>query len=177
MSTFSIQVNSRQPFEAMQQLEAGVRDSQSFLAALGQDITERAKRRFDTSTGPDGAAWRPNAEATLGILESRLGEGFRKKNGALNKKGVTRIAAKKPLIELGDLRRQIVPMVAGDTLTVAATQLYAGIQQFGGKAGRGLKVTIPARPFMPLRPDGSLYPAEEAEIMTALNDYIDSLLP
>ena len=27
---------------------------------------------------------------------------------------------------------------------------YAAIQQFGGQAGRGKKVTIPARPYLPL---------------------------
>ena len=35
--------------------------------------------------------------------------------------------------ETGNLRRQIVRTVAGNTLTVAATVQYAAIQQFGGK--------------------------------------------
>ena len=49
---------------------------------------------------------------------------------------------------------------------------YAAIHQFGGKAGRGRKVTIPARPFLPVKSDGSIYPAEQAEIIKALNEYL-----
>lgn len=33
---------------------------------------------------------------------------------------------------------------------------YAAIQQFGGKAGRGRKVKIPARPYLPIDADGNL---------------------
>ena len=50
--------------------------------------------------------------------------------------------------------------------------MYAAIQQFGGKAGRGHKVTIPARPFLPVRQDGSLYPQEQAEIIAAIKDML-----
>lgn len=33
---------------------------------------------------------------------------------------------------------------------------YAAIHQFGGKAGRGRKVKIPARPYLPIDADGNL---------------------
>jgi len=33
---------------------------------------------------------------------------------------------------------------------VGTNVVYAAIHQFGGKAGRGRKVTIPARPFLKL---------------------------
>ncbi len=38
----------------------------------------------------------------------------------------------------------------GDTVKVGANAVYAAIHQFGGKAGRGRKVTIPARPYLGL---------------------------
>lgn len=63
-------------------------------------------------------------------------------------------------------------MAAGGTLTITSTPKYAAIQQFGGKAGRGRKVTIPARPFLPIRPDGTLYPTEQSQILATLNEYI-----
>ena len=49
---------------------------------------------------------------------------------------------------------------------------YAAIQQFGGQAGRGHKVTIPARPFLPVRLDGTLYPQEQALVLDALNAFL-----
>ena len=85
------------------------------------------------------------------------------------------MASKKPLIgESGDLRRQIVAMATANALTIQATPVYAAIHQFGGQAGRGKKVTIPARPFLPVKLDGSLYPQEQSEILAALNDYLTS---
>ena len=95
------------------------------------------------------------------------------KGGGLNKAGAASLANKKPLIgESQDLRRQFVALAASGSLTIASTPKYAAIQQFGGKAGRGHKVTIPARPFLPIRQDGTLYPTEQAAILATLNDYL-----
>lgn len=55
----------------------------------------------------------------------------------------------------GNLRRQIVRQVAGSTLTVAAHS-----------------ITIPARPFMPVRADRSLYPAEQRLIVDQINAWL-----
>jgi phage virion morphogenesis protein len=38
---------------------------------------------------------------------------------------------------------------------------YAAIQQFGGKAGRYLATTIPARPYLPMDKDGRISPQAE----------------
>ena len=41
---------------------------------------------------------------------------------------------------------------------------YAAIHQFGGKAGRGRKVKIPARPYLPIDKDKNLQPEAETGI-------------
>ncbi|GHS89878.1 hypothetical protein FACS189487_10920 [Campylobacterota bacterium] len=42
---------------------------------------------------------------------------------------------------------------------------YAAVHQFGtNRAGRGRRTTIPARPFMPLTPDGEVMPQEIEKI-------------
>ena len=74
--------------------------------------------------------------------------------------------------QAGDLCRQIVARANADAVTIEASPVYAAIQQFGGKAGRGHKVTIPARPFLPVRQDGTLYPQEQAEIIAAIKDML-----
>lgn len=175
MSNFTIEVRDDQVHAAFQALEERVSNAKGFLGGLGEDLVERTKRRFETSTGPDGVAWLKNSDVTLGLLSDRLGKSYRKKSGALNSKGEARMAGKKPLIDTGHLRRQIVWQATADTLTVGATPLYAAIQQFGGQAGRNHKVTIPARPFLPVKPDGSLYPEEQAFILESLNEYIAGL--
>lgn len=173
-------------------------DMRAVLQVVGAEMVERTQRRFDTSTAPDGTAWKPNTPAT------------RKAKGG-----------KPPLVDHGYLRQQIVASVAGNTLTVgttAVTAAYAAIQQFGGTIdraagsikvrhrtnakgdllrseimnGKGLifakkshkraierefsvaahKITILARPYLPVRPDGALYPQEQADVLAALNEYL-----
>lgn len=55
---------------------------------------------------------------------------------------------------------------------MTATAAYAAIHQFDGKAGRGHKVDIPARPYLPVKADGSLYPQEKELILRDLNSFL-----
>lgn len=170
MTSFTIQVQDGDIRDALSRLAQRGENLRPVLQAIGDDMVERTKRRFETSTGPDGQAWAPNSAATLGLLTARLGKSFRKKEGSLNKSGSARLANKKPLIgESGDLRRQIVAIAGDRDVTVISSPAYAAIHQFGGKAGRGHKVTIPARPFLPIRQDGTLYPSEQTEVLDAIN--------
>lgn len=118
------------------------------LAEIGEDLVESVKRRFETSTAPDGSRWAPNSMATImGMLEGSSGN-FRK-DGRLSKRGATRVASKKPLVASGILQDTISYEVAGDSLFVG-TNRFAGqwdggaaVHQFGSKDG-----SIPARPFL-----------------------------
>ena len=107
-----------------------------------------------------------------------MSEGNRRKGGSLNKRGTERLAAKKPLIgETGTLSSQIAMQHDGAGVTVAASAVYAAIQQFGGTRAEfpHLWGDIPARPFMPVTPDGDLYPTEAEAIMADLNDFFAGL--
>ena len=53
-----------------------------------------------------------------------------------------------------------------DKVVVSANKVYAAIHHFGGKAGRGRKVTIPARPFMMVQDE------DWVEMKAALGDFI-----
>lgn len=48
---------------------------------------------------------------------------------------------------------------------------YAAIHQFGGMAGRGHKVKIPARPYLPINENGVLQPEAERAIEVVANHY------
>jgi phage virion morphogenesis protein len=60
------------------------------------------------------------------------------------------VALRRPLIRTGRLKASIGWKVLGDTIAVGTNLVYAAIHQFGGRAGRGMKVRIPARPFLGL---------------------------
>ncbi len=66
------------------------------LQSIGEDLMERTKERFGTSTGPDGQRWQGNALATIQALLHRQSGAYAKfsqlKTG---KEGVTRVGNKK----------------------------------------------------------------------------------
>jgi phage virion morphogenesis protein len=53
-----------------------------------------------------------------------------------------------------------------DKVTLSANKIYAAIHHFGGKAGRGHKITIPARPCMVVQRD------DWREIKGSIMDFI-----
>lgn len=184
MTAFTIEVKDQGVQAALKALSARINNLNPVLQTIGEGIIERTKRRFDTSTGPDGVKWKdyPPGGATLTMLAARLGarKGHIKKDGSLNAKGQRAYANKKLLIgDSSDLRRQIFMRASGNTLTVSATPVYAAMQQFGGITSPNSMIpgkTIPARPFLPIHQDGTLYPGDQAEILKALNDYLSQKL-
>ncbi len=53
----------------------------------------------------------------------------------------------------GNLARSITRHYDADSAVVGTNEVYAAIHNFGGKAGRGRKVEIPAREFLHLEPE------------------------
>lgn len=175
MTAFTITVQDNGVQTALKSLSSRIENLSPVLQTVGEGLVERTKRRFETSTGPDGVPWKVNSDVTLGLFSGRLAsqKSKVKKNGSLNAAGERALANKKPLIgESRDLSRQFTISVANGTLTVGSTPIYAAIQQFGGQAGRGHKVTIPARPFLPIHKDGTLYPSDQADIIAEINEYL-----
>jgi phage gpG-like protein len=64
--------------------------------------------------------------------------------------------------------------VGTDELLVASPAPQAFMMQFGGAKADfpHLWGDIPARPFFPVRRDGTLYPAEESDIVDSLRQYL-----
>lgn len=75
-----------------------------------------------------------------------------------------------PLVDTENLMGSITSDYSNDMATVGTNEPYAAIHQFGGKAGRGRKVEIPARPFLILTPQ------DEADILEDVQDYFQRLI-
>ena len=72
----------------------------------------------------------------------------------------------KTLVDTARLQNSITAKAFSDRAEVGTNVIYAAIHQFGGKAGRGHKVTIPARPFLMVQPE------DWTEIKAALTDHL-----
>jgi len=114
------------------------------MEEIGGMMTSSTRDRFKESKAPDGSAWQALTPATL-IARARLNKraGFS--------------AHAQPLLSTGVLRNSIGfrvgprEVVVGVPMSFASVNLHwSHIHHFGGQAGRGRKVTIPARPFLGL---------------------------
>ncbi|GAB4485987.1 MAG: phage virion morphogenesis protein [Thermodesulfovibrionales bacterium] len=72
----------------------------------------------------------------------------------------------KTLVDTARLRSSINARAFADHAEIGTNVVYAAIHQFGGPAGRGRKVTIPARPYLMIQDE------DWTEITAELQDYI-----
>ena len=73
------------------------------------------------------------------------------------------------LQQTGRLASSIVTDYDAASVVIGSNVEYARIHQLGGQAGRGRKVELPARPYLPITADGDLQPeASDAVLATVL---------
>ena len=65
----------------------------------------------------------------------------------------------------GQLAASISTQVGNDFARIGSNKKYAAIHHLGGQAGKGKKVTIPARPYLPVNGAGQLQPGAERALL------------
>ena len=111
--------------------------------------------------------WKPLAESTK---HARLGGSKAyKKNGELSATAQRRKDAGFRILQhTGQLASSITSDYDQSSATIGSNKEQAAIQQFGGMAGRGRKVEIPARPYLPITTDGKLQPEAREEVLDTI---------
>lgn len=126
------------------------------MAVIAQDLENSTKLRFTDGRAPDGKPWLPLSAATrFSRARKAAGGKVYVKNRSRTTAAFTRayLGGMQPLLDTGRLRNSITSRASNDFAEVGTATVYARIHQFGGKAGRGRKVTIPARPFIGMSAD------------------------
>lgn len=135
--------------EAVDKAASGISDTKGLLTNIGVTMKGQTIRRFQTGKGPEGNAW----EAV--------------KNPRKDSKGRPRKGRASPLVDTGRLRNSISFSAGEFDVHVGSNVEYARIHQLGGKAGRGRKVTIPARPYLGLSEE------DRQEIEALVKDHME----
>lgn len=172
MSSFTVTVKDDDVKQALAALQQRLNNMQPAMEEIGEALMERTKYRFETSMAPDGTPWQPLSAVTLGIISGRLGSSYKKKDGSLNKKGLTKMGGRKPLVDTHTLSRQFFVSADQNSASVYNSEAYAAIHQFGGMAGRNRQVKIPARPFLPVSASGDLDATEREQVLQVIADYL-----
>jgi phage gpG-like protein len=146
----TIEVHDQEVLAAFNRLLAANADLGPAWRAIGELLEESTKRRFETSTGPDGRRWASNSQVTLMAMLAQRKGAFNRRNSKLSAKGTGLVMAKKPLIgEVKALSTSITYRGAPDSVTIGSTTEYAAMQHFGGTKAKfpNLWGDIPARRF------------------------------
>ena len=180
MSVISIRLDDKAIQAALSRLAAKVADMKPVMERIGQDYEARVLENFAREADPDGNKWAPLSPVTLmlGIHAGHTKTSGFKKRGSLGAKGRNYLQRKKQLIASGNLINSIIHKSSADSVTIgsAGKILYAAIHQFGGMAGRGKKVTIPARPYLALTKGSNkmeLAGKDRKMIINIIEEYID----
>lgn len=147
----NVVINDKSALDALAGILRRAQDYRPVLAEIGEDLTESTKRRFATSTAPDGSTWTANSTVTMERYGEMFGTSLRKKDGSLNKKGQAKLAGKKPLIgESKSLSTTINYQLQGAyAVGIGSPMVYAAMQNYGGTTTQfpHLWGDIPARRF------------------------------
>ena len=162
-------------------LEHLARSARNLEPAM-RDIAGLLERETNDNFRAQGRPrWRPLSQTTiLNRLMERDEEGRSKGlSSVLGRDGNLRASAKRKLDgglailqDTGTLRNSILASPHRDSVTIGSVLEYAAIHQFGGMAGRGKKVRIPARPFLPVDRGGNLSPEAERGVLAAIYDHL-----
>ena len=122
--TVSVEIEGAALSAALARMVAALADPSAAMDQIGRYLVASTLRRFERERAPDGSPWLRSARA--------LAEG-----------GQT-------LTDTGRLRGSIAHTVTdgGRAVEVGSNVIYAAIHQFGGRAGRGRKAKLPARPYL-----------------------------
>jgi phage virion morphogenesis protein len=188
MTTVTITVNDQAVHSALSGLQLRLSDLGPLLTAVGEEMHQRVDARFASQTGPDGLAWTPNRPATLKAKGGR--GGILVDRGHLRRQIVQQVTASTVTLT-ATMRYAAIHQFGGTIERVAYSKLVRHRTDAKGELlrskilnGRGLvfasdrhtrararwfevpahAIRLPARPFMPVRPDGSLYAAELAAV-------------
>ncbi|WP_302616415.1 phage virion morphogenesis protein [uncultured Desulfovibrio sp.] len=94
----------------------------ALMASIGEALVSSTLKRFDAEEGPDGKPWQPSKRAAA--------------------------ESGKTLTNTAELRKSIGYAATASKVMVGSKAGYARIHQMGGKAGKGHKLTVPARPYL-----------------------------
>lgn len=124
-----ITLNHTQAVNSLQKIANQLEQPRRLYGILGETLKKIHTARFKAEQDPDGKNWKPLAGSTLAL---------KRKRGK----------STKILRQDGYLADKTAYNVTSDNVEFGSQETYARLHQFGGNAGRGKKVAIPARPWL-----------------------------
>lgn len=143
----NIQLNDTALQNSLRQIQANATHTALLMRKIAGELHTQADMNIRQQKGADGARFADLAESTKKARENK---------------------GKWPgqILQVNNiLVRSITRKATGSYAQVGTNIIYARIQQLGGNAGRGRRVAIPARPFLPFHDNDKLQEGMEGIIL------------
>jgi phage virion morphogenesis protein len=147
--SYTVRIEDQDMRAELARLVERMENRAGFFKNVGEHLLNSTAENFANERAPDGSPWQRLSPMTV---ESRL---RRHGNAALT---ILRVS--------GALAGSINYIASSDDVRVGTAKVYGAIHQFGGKAGRGAKVSMPARPYVGVSAE------DEAAIMEIAEDWL-----
>jgi phage virion morphogenesis protein len=144
MSEKGVSINWGGLDKAVEGAASKLADTKKLMTTIGAAMKNQTIARFRKSEGPDGEAWKPSARAKRENGKTLLNTG-----------------------RLGGGKDSLSMSVTPAEVHVGSNVVYSRIHQLGGKAGRGHKVNIPARPYLGINEE------DREEIADLIREHIE----
>lgn len=153
----TIDYDDREVRRALDAMEARSIDQTPVWLAMKEQLYRSKEQTFRAEGRPE--RWPPLAWATL---QQRVAGPLRRhkvftQRGALTTRAQRVLSAHQILVRSGTLKNKITQRSGRDFVEQGVKLVYAAIHQFGGMAGRGRKVKIPARPYLVVQDEDLAY--------------------
>lgn len=157
-----VKVEDKEVRELLTTLKERTQNLKPAMSIIGQIVRSSVIRNFDEEGRP--RKWQSLSMATL---YARIGgASSKKKYGGTKIGAIRKLANHKILQDKATLKNSINAKAFSDRVEVGTNVIYGAIHQFGGQAGRGKKVFIPARPFLMVQDE------DWPTIKDAISDYL-----
>jgi phage virion morphogenesis protein len=140
-------------------------------SALQQKLEDAADKLADTTQ-----LMQRISMTLLNVTEENFNAEGRPKWAGLSTAYAAKRKAGKILQVSGQLAGSLTAFHGADHAGVGSNKVYAAIHQFGGMAGRGHKVKIKARPYLPMDSNGNLQQEAYVEVAETIDLYLKSIL-
>jgi phage virion morphogenesis protein len=147
MTGVTLRVDDSEVQQALSRLAGRMANLTPVFKNIGEYMTLSILERFDDEVDAEGNKWAALTVATIARKQK--------------KRKILKI-----LQQDGDLRRTIIYKAGANKVEIGTNRIYGAIHQFGGRAGRGRKVVIQARPFL------GVSAADSLEVVSIVEDFL-----
>jgi len=169
MTDVTVDIDDIQVRHAIDGLRRSAMEMAPAMRKIAQTLATVTEGNFAAQGRPH---WKALSDVTIHLRIG--GNKAYKKDGKLKASAERKKGSLLILQDRGALASSVTTDYDANQAMIGSNLVYAAIHQLGGNAGRGQKVEISARPYLPADKDGNLQPEAKVEVLATVLRHLES---